>query len=297
MRSLSISVVIPCHNNAFPLSMSLRAIAAQSLRPREVICVDDSSGRGSLRKISELTSHYDARFLELPRTGRSGRRSAARNLGSKCAHGDILLYLDGDMLIGPRYIETILQIHSTDGGAVVYGRRLQLSAVDQLRGPIHCLGIVARGPAGSNEARTISPHSDNWEQCLGNNLSVRRTQAELVGLWDENFVGWGEEDIDFAYRLCRNGCRIVLPESGPVYAYHLDHKRDYARNLASLRRNAAYFLSKFPELGESRSRAVSGFYYMFLVKANEGRNRQVWHPSETVAWSRQTTSRSEDEPL
>ena len=96
------------------------------------------------------------------------------------------------------------------------------------------------------------PYSHRWDYCASNNLSVRRKHVLEVGCWDESFVGWGEEDIDFAYRLYMHGVLPVIPETGSIYAYHLDHEVDVEANSSSLERNARYFAEKFPVMKRLR---------------------------------------------
>ena len=60
-------------------------------------------------------------------------------------------------------------------------------------------------------------------------------------------LGWGEEDLELAYRLRCSGVDFVYPHRRLVAAYHVDHPVDWEKNLASLRRNLAYFGRKFPE--------------------------------------------------
>lgn len=105
---------------------------------------------------------------------------------------------------------------------------------------------MATCPADYGLADNWLPYSHRWDWCASNNLSVRRREVERIGWWDDRFVGWGEEDMDFAYRLYVSGCRPVLPQGGAMCAYHLDHEVDREDNLHSLRHNAAYFVRKFP---------------------------------------------------
>jgi len=69
-----------------------------------------------------------------------------------------------------------------------------------------------------------------------------------VGGWDEHFVGWGEEDIELAYRLFLAGVEPVVQLSGPLTALHLNHVVDIDANMHSLEKNGLYFVRKFPEV-------------------------------------------------
>ena len=240
----------------------------------------------------ELIRTYEAHWLELPKSGlQRGRRSMARNLGSKKALGDILLYLDGDTLIDPQYIENIRLIHLLDHKAMLYSKRYSISLDEQQKGSAHCLQIAIDGTLGMSDSakkpqsffsstlisylakrlpmlpfwKTMLPFSTRWDWCFGNNLSVRKSHVENIGYWDEHFVGWGEEDIDFVYRLYISGCHPVVIESGPIYAYHLDHKVNYQQKKLSHQRNFGYIVNKFPEMKNMRLAYNVDYYYNLYV--------------------------------
>ena len=127
----SMSVVIPCHNNACSLEVVLRSLVLQSSVPEEIICVDDSSECRNYQEIASLARSYGAQLFRLPRIRVPvGRRSMARNLGSRVARGEVLLYLDGDMILGPCYVEAIRRIHALDPKAIHV--RLPLALVKRI---------------------------------------------------------------------------------------------------------------------------------------------------------------------
>lgn len=62
-----------------------------------------------------------------------------------------------------------------------------------------------------------------WTMAVGGNTSVPRALAEEVGYLDESFVGWGLEDTDFHFRLCRAGATTRVLEG--AVSYHQLHRR------------------------------------------------------------------------
>lgn len=57
---------------------------------------------------------------------------------------------------------------------------------------------------------------------LGANISCRREAILLVNGFDEQFNGWGEEDVDLVYRLIHLGEIPIYPRNLCI-TYHLDH--------------------------------------------------------------------------
>ena len=87
-----ISVIIPVYNAAHYLKQCIAAIRTSSYPSYEIIVVNDASTDDS----AETARKHGAMVLELP--SQSGP-AAARNYGAKKAKGDILLFIDSDVLV------------------------------------------------------------------------------------------------------------------------------------------------------------------------------------------------------
>ena len=275
-KRLSLGVVIPCHNNAFGIYGVLRSLDFQSVRPETVVVVDDNSDPTEERRVRSVCDAFGARYSKLPapRNGLEalGRRSHARNLGTHCLDTDIVLYLDGDMLLGPRYIEEIKFYHAVFRKIYARGRRYSIPPDYQANGLDVCLDAIKEermpmelsSPGYVNQPESYlgewlygTAYCDRWEWCASNNLSVRRVYVSHIGYWDEEYYGWGEEDIDFSYRLYRRGVTPLLLNSDNAISYHLDHHIDYCKNEGSLRANGKYLISKYPEIRQFRVAAYA----------------------------------------
>jgi len=95
--SVKISVVIPAYNAACFLPRCLKSIFAQTLKPVEVIVVDD----GSTDNTAEIAAAMGARVIN--RT--NGGLSAARNTGIQSASSEWIALLDADDLWAPDKLE------------------------------------------------------------------------------------------------------------------------------------------------------------------------------------------------
>jgi GT2 family glycosyltransferase len=269
--SPTIGVVIPCRDNAWALDGVLAALVRQSSPPDAIVVIDDASKPEQEARIRALCRRYAATYRRLAALRddreRLGRRSHARNAGTRALATDVVLYLDGDMLPGPRYVEAIRQRHAAWPRCYLRGQRYSIPLALQSRGMDACLrlirtrlaatrvdpGYAIGGPSADRVDR--SAYRDRWEWCAGNNLSVRVVHVARIGGWDERFFGWGEEDIDFSYRLHRSGLAPIFVAD--AHAYHLDHPVDDASNASSLVANARYLVNKFPAVVEHRRSAYA----------------------------------------
>jgi glycosyltransferase involved in cell wall biosynthesis len=92
-----ISVIIPTYNHARYLPDSIESALGQTLKPHEVIVVDD----GSVDNTSEVVGRYPVTYLRPPHGG----LSAARNAGIRASTGDWIAPLDADDYWLPRKLE------------------------------------------------------------------------------------------------------------------------------------------------------------------------------------------------
>lgn len=108
---------------------------------------------------------------------------------------------------------------------------------------------------------------------------------EKVGGWDERFVGWGEEDLELAYRLYLNGLRFVYPHRKHGAAYHLDHPANWDSRLHTLDHNVRYFRSKFPDAWPGRCGLLRAFLAENGIPSIPAMADAQFHETDRQDWS------------
>ena len=96
----SLSIIVPARNEERRLSGLLQSLKVQTLRPHEIIVVDDGSSDGT----AELALNFGCRLLQLPKTGWSGK-SAACFAGAQAATGEVLVFFDADVELSSDALE------------------------------------------------------------------------------------------------------------------------------------------------------------------------------------------------
>lgn len=107
----AVSVVIPARNEEHNLPALLGSIASQSVRPREVIVVNDAS----TDRTAEIAAQHGARVISsqpLPEGWRG--KTWACHQGAQAATGDLLLFLDADTWFEPEGLGRALQVFAAD---------------------------------------------------------------------------------------------------------------------------------------------------------------------------------------
>ena len=189
-----ISIVVPVHNGAAYLAACLRG--AQELRPAplECIVVDDGSTDGS----AQIAREAGALVVSSP--GRRGP-AYARNLGARTACGEIVLFVDADVVVAPDALERIAERFAEDRGRdAVIGSYDQapasLDLVSQYRNLLHCYTHQ------HGQAQTCG----FWTGCG----AIRRAVFLAYGGFDEAHKRPCIEDVALGARLRQAGKQIWL---------------------------------------------------------------------------------------
>lgn len=109
----AVSVIIPARNEEQNLPTLLRSLAGQSVRPREIIVVDD----GSTDRTAEVARQHGATVMAsvpLPEGWRG--KAWACHQGAQAATGDVLLFLDADTWFEPEGLARVLAAWQAAGG-------------------------------------------------------------------------------------------------------------------------------------------------------------------------------------
>lgn len=91
----SVSVVIPCYRCARTIERALTSVAVQTVRPAEVILVDDASGDDTWSVLTELAKAYPG-WIKLLRFEENQGAASARNAGWAAATQAYVAFLDAD---------------------------------------------------------------------------------------------------------------------------------------------------------------------------------------------------------
>lgn len=204
---MNVSVIIPVFNSPAYLGRCLEAVLASAYVGYECIVVDD----GSTDDTRAVARRFPVKLIVSP--GGPYGPAYARNRGAEAARGDILLFVDADVIITP---DTIRKVVETMAG------RPQLAAV---------FGSYDDSPDGQeflSQYKNLFHHfvhqqanegaATFWAGCG----AVRREVFLALGGFDvQRYSRPCIEDIELGYRLRAAGHQIALNKQ--IQVKHLKH--------------------------------------------------------------------------
>jgi len=193
-----LSAVIPTYNRLPILRQCLIALERQELalpiERFEVVLVDDGSTDDTVAWLQEhAASLPHVRLI----CQDHGGPAAGRNRGVEHAEGDVIVFIDSDLVVLPDF----LQHHA---------RALEQHWRE--RGNKLCFTYGAVVNTANFENPTSEPHKLNdvsFAYFATGNVAIDRQVLERAGLFDTSFRLYGWEDLELGERLRRLGVDLV----------------------------------------------------------------------------------------
>jgi len=245
-RPRKVSTIVATYNRADYLRLSLACLLAQDYgSAMQIVVADDGSTDGTADLVARAReASGNVPILHYRHEHARYRRARTLNSATLMSDGDLLIFLDSDCLPA-RNLVSVYAAHAATGS-------FYLGGVCALSQPFS-QGILADGAAANAEDILAgAADRDNqvpgasrrvwgryWKSRLyvrlrlrkpkiwGGNFAVNRHVFEQVNGFDENFVGYGQEDSDLRDRLFKGGFRPVCLHT-KARAYHLWHPIDVA---------------------------------------------------------------------
>jgi glycosyltransferase involved in cell wall biosynthesis len=210
-HSPSISVVVPTYNRRERLHRVLTALAHQDFdEPFEVIVVSDGSTDGTDEYLANGEAPLPVRVASQPNRG----PGAARNRGVELASGDLVVFVDDDVVATPSLLRMHVEAHRRLGPAVVI-------IGPMLTPPDHSMSPWIRWEQRMLEKQYAAMNAGEYDatprQFYTGNASVRVEHVRRAGGFDATFRR--AEDVELAYRLDAAGLTFHFEPTAVGYHY------------------------------------------------------------------------------
>ena len=205
-----VSVVIPTYNRQPILEKCLAALEQQlisgtAVERYEVVVVDDGSTDGTPDWLRQNAARFPhVRLIEQSHGG----PAEGRNRGVDQAHGDVIVFIDSDLVVTPVFL-------------AMHAAALQRSW--RRTGDRLCFTYGAVINTANFEEPTAERHKLrdlSWAYFATGNVAIDRSVLEQSGLFDTGFRLYGWEDLELGERLRRMNVRLIKCPEAVGYHWH-----------------------------------------------------------------------------
>jgi glycosyltransferase involved in cell wall biosynthesis len=192
-----ISVVIPTYNASRFMPELLESLFNEALEDMEVLIVDDCSTDNTV----EVVQKYPVRVIQMEKNGGPAR---ARNRGVEEAQGDIIFFLDSDVLVIEGTVKEVKDYFEINPSAncvigVCATEPLNKGFVPKYMAMFEYIHLV--GTPG-NKVSVFAPRCG----------AIKKELFQRVGGYDESYKGADVEDFELARRIIKTDSIFLNPK-------------------------------------------------------------------------------------
>ena len=226
------SLIISVYKNTAALDAVLHSLEQQTEQDFEVIISEDGEDAGMAAFVTSYVWRWPMQHLTQADEG--WRKERALNRAVAAAKNDWLIFIDGDCVLHPRFIEW--HVRYQQRGVLLAGKRVKLNpelSERCMRGEDLCLFpyLFAR-----RECRYVEEAfyctAAQWlrrrvKHLVGSNMSMSRADLIAINGFDEHYqLPATGEDYDIEWRMIAHGAKIISVRNLAVQ-YHLYHKENW----------------------------------------------------------------------
>ncbi|MCF2487523.1 glycosyltransferase [Dyadobacter sp. CY347] len=210
-----LSVIISSYNQSKSIIRIIDLLlqeAAESQMTLDLIIADDGSTQDELQHLYTYIQANDVPARIVWQRDKGFRLAASRNNGLKLAIAEIIIFMDGDCLPNSDFLKQhLFKQQKLLAPSICIGKRKFNDAADATHDQLSA--SIVRECNEDFDIRSRLKSAFPWEAALGRNFSLKRGEEKIY--FDEDLWGWGMEDLDFAIKYYRAGCRrfMYIPEA------------------------------------------------------------------------------------
>jgi glycosyltransferase involved in cell wall biosynthesis len=219
---MKLSVIVATKNRAHAIRPCLDSIAAAIANAAplnaEIVVVDNGSTDDTAAIIQAWANTSGLPVKVLSESGAGKGR--ALNCALRVSKGELLAFTDDDCRLHKDHLNDLLRHDAADTDFVLRGGRIELGDPTDLPITINTSPTRMRWSRAMNSAR----HDSMSGKINGCNMTMRRTLAERLGPFDEDFgpgsrIGSGD-DTEYMYRAYVANAAIEYVPDMTVFHHH-----------------------------------------------------------------------------
>lgn len=230
-----ISVIVPFHNAANTIVMTLESLSKAYHYFDEILCVNDNSTDDSVELIEEFvesSQHLNVRIINQDLQKRGA--AAARNLGVQYANGNYLLFLDADVIVKPGTIPLLVHCLVKEADVCACVALFEEYSLQN--------GVLANFQAFTVHSVYLSVPADQSPIMGTQCLLIRTKDFTVTGGFSEEFTGATVEDFELGYLLRAKGRIIRVVTDARIVHNHSYNFLSFSRNYFTKAKDLAYLM-------------------------------------------------------
>jgi len=240
-----ISVVVTTYNWPAALNLCVQSLLLQNDKEFEIIIADDGSKKNTeelVREFQKKTSDINIKYIWQEDLG--FRKTLILNKAIKMALGDYIVFLDGDCITQPDFIEKHRML--SEPRTIVTGSRILLNESLSQKlceknyldfNSIKTRSLFHRLTGRMNKFMPLwiklpfslyrNYNQFVWRRIKGCNMAAWKSDIININGFSEDINGWGHEDADLVFRMSLSG---VKRKSGAwctevLHLYHTENNK------------------------------------------------------------------------
>lgn len=210
----------------------------------EIVLIDDGSTDGTGEYVKTLDPPCPMTYIHQQNSG----LAKGRNQGIRHANGQIILFIDDDIVASPNLLAEHVKTHEQHMDHVVRGWVNHIHDLDNISGP------------------QFNMQDFSTAFFWTSNVSASRKHLVQAGMFDEDFKEYGWEDLELGMRLKRLGLGMKYNKRAIVYHYKSrwtpEDVEKMCRQAKAKARTAVIFVEKHPTM---RVRLATGLHTPRLI--------------------------------
>jgi hypothetical protein len=232
-KKTNIAIIIAVYKWVGALNLVLKSIENQSTLPDEIIIADDGSGPDIKKLINSFKRNSPLKLKHIWQKNMGFRKPMCLNKAIAKSKSEYIITIDGDMILHPKFIEDHLEFRKRN--SFVNGMRAKISpeaTIDMIKNENYTLKTFDKRLKSKRyslrnfllcklfSGKKIFNKFYNFNGC---NMAFYREDYIKVNGYNEDIVGWGRDESEFASRLINNNIARRDLRFNAI-AYHLHHE-------------------------------------------------------------------------
>jgi len=249
---MRVSVVIPTKNRVKDLKECIKSLANQTYPQIEIIIVDGSEGDETKEYIKNLKLKFKCIYIKQHKGGTAN----ARNLGIKRATGDIIVFMDDDVILDRDAIKEVVNVFAENeevagaSGIIIEPltkKNSLASILEYIFAIIFLRDSLRKGSVTASGHHARLPKKPSYVEWLGTSFAAYRGDVLKEFNFDENLERLSNyayyEDFDISYRISRKYKLFINPRAKAIHRHSPSSRSDFFK-VNSVKIQNHYYLVK-----------------------------------------------------